>query len=628
MENTSPSPATETAQPIPFKAETRQLLDILIHSLYTEREIFLRELISNSADALTRVDFEILTNREVLDPGAELAIRIIPDSEKKTLTITDTGIGMTAEELIENLGTIAHSGARAFVAAAQEGNQKLSDIIGQFGVGFYSAFMVAESIKVVSRSYRPEAEAAAWFSTGADTYTVEPAEKAERGASVIIQLKEDAAEFTEEFRLREVIRKHSDFIPFPIYLDDQPDQVNRQTALWRQSPRQVEKQAYEEFYKQLTLDLEPPLTYAHMSVDAPVQMYALLFIPATPERNMFSLRKEDGLKLYSRKVLIQEYSKDLLPEYLRFVEGVVDSEDLPLNISRETVQSSRVIAQLKKLVTTKVLDTLKQLAKDDPETYLKFWQSSGRFIKQGIAIEQAEPDALYPLLHFRTTAKPDEWSSLDDYIQRLKPDQKHIYYILGDDEHSLRYSPHLDAVRRHDYEVLMLTDPLDSFMLVRLNKYKDFPLANVANAELELPETDEGQPEGESPASAEDGHASLVDRFKQQLGERVTNVRTTTRLSDSPARLVDPEGTPKQEMQRVMRLLNQDFEVPRKVLEINPRHALLARLNALPEDDPRSSLVIEQIYEDALLIEGLHPDPAGMISRIQKIMEAALENKE
>ena len=307
-------------QPIPFKAETRQLLDILIHSLYTDREIFLRELISNASDALTRADFEILTNRDVLDPDAELGIHIYPNTVENTLTISDTGIGMTADELVEDLGTIAHSGARAFIEAAQEGAKDLSEIIGQFGVGFYSAFMVADWIKVVSRSYQKDAEAAAWYSAGADTFTVEPAGKTERGTNVIIKLKDDASEFAQEQRLREIIRKHSDFIPFPIYIGDQEEQVNQQTALWRQSPRQVEKESYDEFYKQLTLDFEPPLAYAHMVVDAPVQMYALLFVPSNAERNLFSARKDDGLKLYSRKVLIQEYCKDLLPEYFRFVQ--------------------------------------------------------------------------------------------------------------------------------------------------------------------------------------------------------------------------------------------------------------------------------------------------------------------
>lgn len=612
-------------QPYPFKAETRQLLDILVNSLYTEREIFLRELISNASDALTRIGFEMLTNREVLDAGVELAIHLQADPGENTLTITDTGIGMTAEELIENLGTIAHSGARAFIEAAKEGTANLSDIIGQFGVGFYSAFMVAEWIRVTSRSYRPGAQAASWYSTGNDTYTVGPAEKAERGTTVTIKLKSDASEFAQEHRLREIVRRHSDFIPFPIYIGEKKEQANRQTALWRQNPRQVEKEAYDEFYKQLTLDFEAPLAHAHMVVDAPVQMYALLFIPTSPERGLFSLRKENGLKLYSRKVLIQEYCKDLLPEYLQFVQGVVDSEDLPLNVSRESVQSNRVMAQLKKLVTNKVVDELSQMAKNRAEDYRRFWEAFGQFIKQGVAIEQIEPESLYPLLRFRTNTHPGEWSSLDDYLQRMAEGQPAIYYLMGDDERSVVYSPHLDVVRRHGYEVLLLTDPVDAFMLIRLNKYGDHPLANVAAADLKLPEVEAQTTEEETSAPQEQDFTPLVERFKAHLGERVSQVRTTGLLSDSPARLVDPEGALNQEMQRVYRLLNKDYQAPKKVLEINPDHPILARLNALPEDSPLAPLVIEQIYEDALLIEGLHPDPASMISRIQKLMESALE---
>ena len=623
MEETSQT-TSSSAGPISFKAETRQLLDILIHSLYTEREIFLRELISNASDALTRVDFEILTNREVLDPEAELAIWLLPNAEANTLTIRDTGIGMTAEELVENLGTIAHSGARQFMEAARKGEQPISDLIGQFGVGFYSAFMVADWIKVVSRSYEPQAEAASWYSTGSDTYTLEPAEKARRGTDVIIKLNDDSKEFAQEHRLREIVRKHSDFIPFPIYIGEEKEQVNRQTAIWRQSPREVEEKAYNDFYQQFTLDFEEPLVHAHMVVDAPVQMYALLYIPAASERGLFSTRKEDGLKLYARKVLIQEYNKDLLPEYLGFVQGVVDSEDLPLNVSRESVQSNRIMAQLKKLVTSKVLDTLKKLAEEDKEKYNRFWEAHQRYIKQGVAIEPTEPESLYPLLRFHTTTHPDEWVSLDEYVERMKEGQEKVYYILGEDQHSIAYSPHLDLFKRYDYEVLVLTDPVDPFMLVRLNKYKDFPLENVANADLKVPE--EGQAKGEEQKAAvpEQDTAGLIERFKTQLGERVSEVRMTSRLSDSPARLVDPEGALNQEMQRVYRMLNRDFEAPKKVLELNPRHPILVGLNNQPADSPLGALIIEQIYEDALLIEGLHPDPASMITRIQKLIEAAL----
>ncbi len=625
MKDTTQQTNPEPTQPIPFKAETRQLLDILIHSLYTEREIFLRELISNASDALTRMRFEMLTSRDVLDPDAELSITITTDPAEGILMIRDTGVGMTAQELIDNLGTIAHSGARAFITATKEGAKDISEIIGQFGVGFYSAFMVADWIRVTSRSYLPDTGAAAWYCTGNDQFVVEPAQKIDRGTTIELKLKQDAEEFLEESRLREVIKKHSDFISFPIYLGEKKEQVNQQTALWRQAPRKVEKKDYDDFYHQLTLDFSPPLTHIHLSIDAPVQMYAILYLPANAERNPFSARKEDGVKLYSCNVLIQEYCKDVLPEYYHFVQGVVDTEDLPLNVSRETVQANRVMQTLKQLITAKITGALEKMSRNEQENYVKFWQVYGRFIKEGVAIEQTEPESLYPLLRFHTTNLTDQWSSLDDYLGRMKPDQADIYYILGDDERSVIYSPHLDIIKKHGLEVLLLTEPIDPFMVVRLSRYKDHNLVNVASPDLKLP-TLETPPEAESATALDPGAwVSLIERFKTRLSDKITDIRMTDRLSDSPARLVDPEGVPNQEMQRVYRLLKEDFPTPKKVLELNPRHPILVQLNSLPADADLSQLIIDQIYEDALLIEGLHPDPAGMIERIQKIIQAAIK---
>lgn len=613
------------SQPTAFKAETRQLLSILIHSLYTEREIFLRELISNASDALTRMNFEMLTNREVLDPEVELCIRIHADRESQTLTISDSGIGMRTEEMAENLGTIAHSGARAFVDAIQSDQSKAAELIGQFGVGFYSAFMAAESIRVVSRSYAPDAEAAEWESDGSDTYTIRPAEKTRRGTDVIIKLKADATEFIEERRIREIIKKHSDYLAFPIYLGDGEQQINQQTALWRQPPRQVEAGEYENFYKQLTLEMDPSLTHVHLAVDAPVQMYALLYVPASAERGMFALRREDGLKLYSRKVLIQDYCKDLLPEHLSFVQGVVDSEDLPLNVSRESVQANRVMANLKKLVSAKVIDTLNQLARDDPEKYTRFWEEFGRYIKQGIATEPADLDPLYRLLRFRTSQHPDEWSSLEDITSRMKPGQTEIYYILGDDQRSVIHSPHLDLLRKQDLEALLLTDPLDSFVFVRFTEYEGHKFTNVASASFKLP-PDGGKESEEPERSAQPAEMErLVELFKQELHERVSEVRLTHHLTESPARLVDAQGEMNPELQRVYRLLNKAYDPPKKILELNSSHPILLKLMDKADDQNLVSLVVNQVYENALLIEGLHPDPAGMIERIQKLMQAAME---
>ena len=617
------------SQPIPFKAETRQLLDILIHSLYTEREIFLRELISNASDALTRINFEMLTNRDVLDPDVELAIYVTFDKEQNTLTIRDTGVGMTAAELGENLGTIAHSGARAFVTAAQNGAKSISEIIGQFGVGFYSAFMVAESIQVTSRTYYPDSQAATWICAGEDTYTIQPSDQKSRGTTVTLHLKPDATEYLDEYRLREIIRRHSEFISFPIYLGKESEQINRQTALWRQPPRKVEKSDYEDFHRQLTLDPLPPLTFTHLAVDAPVQMYAILFVPASANRGIFSLRKEDGVKLYSRKILIQEYCKDLLPQYLRFIQGVVDSEDLPLNVARESYQASRVIAQLKSLITSKAIEMLTKFASDQPDEYKKFWTEFGVYTKEGIAVETTEVEALYPLIRFRTTAHPEGWISLDDYCSRMKPDQKDIYYLLGEDAQSIAQSPHLDYLRKRNYEVLLLTEPIDSFMLIRLDKYKDRSLVNIATSDLNIPPADgdaETTSEAISPSNVSpEEWVPIIQRFQSHLGDKVASVRMTDRLSDSPTRLVDPEGTAAPGMQRVYRYLKEDYEVPKKILELNPFHPILQAFTSLPENDPLNNFVIDQLYENALLIEGLHPNPANMINRIHNIIQAALE---
>ena len=618
---------TET-QPIAFKAEIKQLLNILIHSLYTDREIFLRELISNASDALTQMHFVSLTAREVFDQDAELNIQITADDENKLIKITDTGIGMSLDELIQNLGTIAQSGARAFLEAAKEGEDQkaLVDVIGQFGVGFYSVFMVAEWVRVTSRSYQPDSEAAYWYATGGDTFEAGLAEKNERGTTIEIKLNSESEEFSQEYRLREIVKKFSDYVAYPIYVGDNDEQANSQMALWRQSPREVEDDQYNDFYRQLTLDFEPPLEHIHYVVDAPLQMYALLFFPAKVDRGMFSLRKEEGLKLYVRKVLIQDYNNDLLPRHFRFVQGVVDTEDLPLNVSRETIQDNPIIAKLRRVITNQVVNKLKTMAKDEAEAYANFWENFGVFIKEGIASEPGESETLAPLVRFHTTTQTKNWASLSDYVQRIKDGQDKIYFILGDDDRSVARSPHLDYFRENGYEVVLFTDPMDSFMLMGLRNYNDFDLVNVASADLELPVSDEiPKDESETEKLSEADFDSLVERFKSQLGERVTDVRATNRLRDSVARLVDPEGTMDQEMQRVYRYLEREYEVPKKVLELNPRHPIVAKLSSLDDNDELGQEIIEQIYDSALLIEGLHPDPASMLPRIQDLMEKALE---
>ncbi len=612
------------AQSYSFKAETKQLLDILIHSLYKDREVFLREMLSNASDALNRLRFEMLTEKDVRDPDLDLSIRISVDKDKGLLTIRDTGIGMTKEEIIKNLGTIAQSGARGFIEAIQDKNADVSQVIGQFGVGFYSVFMVAESVRVTSLSYKPRTRAVSWYATGDDEFQVSPAEMSERGTKIEIKLKEDALEFADEYRVKNIIKKHSDYIGFPIYVGEEEEPVNKQTSLWRTPKAELDEEKYKDFYRQQTLDFEEPLLHIHLVTDAPVQLYALLYIPAKGERGVFSLRKEDGLQLYSRNILIDNYNKDLLPEYLRFVQGVVDSEDLPLNVSRETVQSVGLMPKLKKVVTGQVLRSLKDLAKKDAEKYNTFWQEFGVYLKQGIAGEPTETEKLHPLLRFKTNLEPEKWSSLDDYLERKKEEQKEIYYLVGDDPQSVLRSPHLDYFQSQGTEVLLLTDPMDSFMLMGLQKYKDVELKNIALAEIDLPEK---ETEEEKENIPEDDFKTLLEQFKEILGERVTEVRASKRLSQSIARLVDPEGSLNPEMQRVYKYLGKDYEIPKKILELNPTHPILKNLLETEMETELQSLVIEQIYESALLVEGLHPDPSSMTPRIQKIIEAALKKE-
>ncbi len=612
---------TET-QALQFKAEVQQLLNILAHSLYTEREIFLRELLSNASDALHRLQFEMLTNHEVLDPDAELAIRVAFDEEAKTLTVSDTGIGMTREELIENLGTIAHSGATAFLKRLEEG-QRPTDIIGQFGVGFYAVFMAADEVRVTSRSYRPDAEAWTWTSRGESTYTLAPADKADRGTVVEIQLKEDAAEFASSWRLEQIIKKHSDYVSFPIYVQGREEVANRRTALWRTAPSEVEAGAYNDFYRQLTLDPEEPLLHIHMITDAPVNLRALLYIPAHREQGPLRLRTDHGLKLYSKKILIQEYNKDLLPEYFRFVAGVVDSEDVPLNISRETVQSNRVMRGIQKALTSRLHKALKELAEESPADYARFWEEFGAFLKEGVAMNPFNHEDLLPLLRFTSSMSAGQLTTLAAYKERMTPEQEAIYYVLGDSLSAVVYSPHLDAFKARELEVLYLVDPLDGFMMQSLREYEGKSFKNVDDPELTLP--DAPTPEQIEPVAQSEFDA-LVERCKAVLGDRVTEVRASKVLRDNPARLVSPESGPERDLQRVRRLIEEDYKIPPRLLELNRSHPLIQNLARLVETQPNApviDLTIEQLLANLLLQEGLYRNPAEMVPRLQQLLEAA-----
>lgn len=611
---------TATAQTYEFRAEIQQLLNILVHSLYTDREIFIRELISNASDALHRLQFEMLTSKDVLDPHAELAIRIKVDKEARTITISDTGIGMNREEMIENLGTIAHSGAMSFLNALKErGTTPITDIIGQFGVGFYSVFMAADKVTFTSRSYRPTDEAYTWTSDGSTSYVIEPAGKTTRGTDLVIHVKEDADEFLNDYRIESIIKKHSNYISFPIYVGDKV--FNAQTALWRRSPREVKESEYLDFYKQLTYDPGKPVLHLHLVADAPVQFYSLLYIPSKLDRGLLTVDHSGGPQLYARKVLIQQHSKELLPEWMRFIVGVVDSEDLPLNISRETVQSNRMMQRLKITLSSKIIGELEALAEKDPQKYLAFWAEFGRMVKEGVFTDAANRERLAGLLRFHTSRDPEGWVSLKEYVGRVAEGQKEIYYLFGEDIKSILRSPHLDVFKSRGIEVLLLVETIDSFMVNGLPIFQEMKFHNGADADLDLPAPKDA-PQPESEALSGDRLDALVKRMGEILGERVSEVRVSKVLTENPARLVAPDQGFGADMERVYRMLDKEFMLPKRIFEINPRHTLIVNLADM-EADPLFEQVVEQLFDSALLLEGIHPKPVDMVPRIQALMEAA-----
>ena len=619
-----------TTESYGFKAEIKQLLNILAHSLYKDRDIFLRELISNASDALTRLQFEALTNSQIHDPDAEAAIHIefkeSADGGPAELVIKDSGIGMTHDELVRNLGTIAQSGAREFLANIGKEDIDPADVIGQFGVGFYSVFMVADWVRVVSRSYLPEATAAAWSSDGGEFFALEAADKTDRGTEIHITLKADAAEYANAWRLKQIVKKYSDYVRFPIYV--QGEQANRRESLWRKLPSEVTPEDHKAFYRQLTMDFEEPLLTIHFASDSPVNLRALLFVPRHRDRGVLAVRKEPGLMLYSHNVLIQEYCTDLLPSWLSFVDGVVDSEDLPLNVSRETVQNNRLIQQLGKSINARVVRDLKKLADSDPQQYSQFFEAYGPLLKEGIATDPDSRATILPMLRYQSTAATDEWISLDQYVDRMTAGQEEIYYVVGDSLASAGRSPHLDPFKARKLEVLLWHDPLDIFIAPMLDNYREKRFRNVSDPEIELPlmehPDDESRPES---SVSEPDFNRFVGRCVTTLGPRVTGVRASQVLKDSPVRLVAAEGQ-QADMQRIYRMMGREYEVPAQILEVNRNHPLIAGLSRLVTESPDSpfiSLAIEQLYNSALMQEGLHPNPSDMLPRVEELMQIATD---
>ena len=627
---------TEThKQKIEFKAETKKLLDILVHSLYTSKDIFLRELISNSSDALDKVRFESNKGTEVADKELPLEIKITFDDKKNTLTITDTGIGMTRDELIANIGTIAKSGSEEFLKQLSESKEAVNNIIGRFGIGFYSVFMVAKEVVIKTKSYKKDAVAVEWKSDGLGEYEIaDLTEEVKRGTTIEIFLKEETKEFSEKYRLESIIKKHSNFISFPIYLEN--EKINTIAAIWREPKSNLKKEQYDEFYKFLTFDNEEPFETIHTSVDAPIQFNSLLFIPKKSYEYWRFNRDDYGLDLYVRRVLIQHQNKDLLPEYLSFVKGVVDSEDLPLNISRETLQENIIFTKIAQSVTSNILSQLIKIAKDTPERYAEFWKEHGRVFKLGY-MDFTNTEKYQLLLRFNSSSSKDEKElvSLEDYVSRMKKDQKEIYYSLGTSKEAIDLNPHLEIFKSKGLEVIYLYDPVDEFVVTSIRKHKDFDFKSVDGVDLKELDKLENVEKNEEPKekfSKEDDKAfgKLMLKMKEILGERVTEVHESKRLKGSPSCLINPDDTMSSTMQKILKMSNQGMAMPaqKRLMEINKDHKLIKNLMNVfkkNESDQFIADTTEQLYESALLLEGNLEDPHKLVNRLNKMLTDASE---
>jgi molecular chaperone HtpG len=618
-----------------FKAETKKLLDILVHSLYTSKDIFLRELISNSSDALDKLRFESNKGTEIVDKDLPLEIKIGFDDKKNVITITDTGIGMTRDEMIANIGTIAKSGSEEFLKQLSENKDAANNIIGRFGIGFYSVFMVAKEVVIKTKSYKKDEVAVEWKSDGLGDYEISDiTDEVKRGTTIEIYLKEETKEFAEKYRLESIIKKHSNFITFPIYLEN--EKINTISAIWREPKSNLKKEQYDEFYKFLTYDNEEPLETIHTSVDAPIQFNSLLFIPKKSYEFWRFNREDYGLDLYVRRVLIQHQNKDLLPEYLSFVKGVVDSEDLPLNISRETLQENIIFTKISQSVTGNVLSHLTKVAKDAPERYLDFWNEHGKIFKLGY-MDFTNAEKYQALLRFNSSESKDEKElvSLENYVGRMKKDQKEIYYAIGTNKEAIDLNPHLEIFKAKGLEVLYLYDPVDEFVVSSIRKHKDFDFKSVDGVSLKDIEKLEDVVKDEEPKeklSKEDDKSfgKLMLKMKEILGERVTEVHESKRLKGSPSCLINPDDTMSSTMQKILKMSNQGMAMPtqKRLMEINKDHKLIINLVNVFKKNENDQFIVdttEQLYESALLLEGNLEDPHKLVNRLNKMLTEASE---
>ena len=619
-----------------FQTEVQKLLDLMIRSLYSNKEIFLRELISNASDAADKLRFEALSDDTLYEGDGDLKVRISFDPDSRTVTVRDNGIGMTREEINANLGTIARSGTRQFFESLTGDSAKDTQLIGQFGVGFYSSFIVADRVAVTSRrAGRPAAEGVRWESSGEGEFTVETVAAESRGTEVVLHLRDDEDEFLDRYRLRNIVRKYSDHVSIPILMpgegkgdDDEQDEgtdeetINAATAMWTRNKSELGDDDYKGFYKHVAHDFEDPLAWVHSRVEGNLEYSLLLFVPARAPFDMWDRNVRRGVKLYVRRVFIMDDAEHLMPAYLRFVRGVIDSADLPLNISREILQENRQIQSIRTGSVKRVLDLLGGMARDEPDKYATFWEHFGRVLKEGVVEDTRNREQIAKLLRFASTHDREDAQtvSLDDYIGRMKDGQKGIYYITADGYRTARDSPHLEVFDKHGLEVLLLADPIDEWLVMHLTEYDGTPLTSVMKGELDLGDVDA---EDDAPDEETDkDHAPVLKRFREALSGRIKDVRVTRRLSTSPACLVSEEYELSRHMERILDAAGQKVDSAKPILEINPDHPIVARL-AEETDSARQQDWANLIFDQALLSEGGKlEDPAGFVRRMNELIVA------
>jgi molecular chaperone HtpG len=634
-----------------FQAETTQLLHLMIHSLYTQREIFLRELISNASDALDRLRFEALTNPELVPSDQKYEIRIKPELTARTLTISDTGIGMSRQELIDHIGTIARSGTQELRRRMKESQsaQAVAELIGQFGVGFYSAFMVADKVTIVTRR-AGETGATRWESAGDGTYTLAEAEKAGCGTEIILHLKPPDAEngiedYTDRWKLSMIVHKYSDFIAYPIIYEgpaQEPGEtedpakeikietktLNSVKPLWTRSRSDVSEADYNDFYKHLSNDWTEPLKVLPLKAEGTFEYEALLFIPSQAPYDLFYHAGEAGLRLYARRVMVMEKCEDLLPRYLRFIKGVVDSSDLPLNISRQRLQQDRHITQIRKWLTRKVLDALTEMKEKETEKYLKFWGQFGRALKEGVASDYENKEKLLPLLLFESSHDPKELTTLKSYVERMKPEQNDILYLTGESRKVIENSPHLEAARQKDYEVLYLSDPVDELFVQHLYEFEKKHLKSVTKGKVHLGTEEEKKQLEEQLKKKEEEYANFLQACQKKLDEHVKQIRLSTRLVGSPACLVTEEHEYSPHLERLLQKGKGGGPKQRRIMELNSDHPIIARLHERFQsnaEDPAVGDGIELLFSLALLAEGSEiADPVRLNQLTLELLQKAL----